>query len=84
MKLRSIPSLRVHGSRLAKIGNSRRVRLIRHVCLVHIKTASLDLSKQQYEGNFQKDNSMGKEAPGSKPQAEKVIVLKSSENKRAD
>ncbi len=84
MKLKSIPSLHVHGSRLAEIGNSQRVRLIRRVYLVRIKTASLDLSKRQYEGNFQKDDSMGREAPGSKAQAEKVIVQKSSENERAD
>ena len=83
MKLRSIPSLHVHGSRLAEISNSRRVRLIRHVCLVQIQTASLDLSKRQYDGNFQKDNSLEKEALRSKTQAEKVIA-KSSENERAD
>ena len=83
MKLRSIPSPHAHGSRLAEISNSRRVRLIRHVRLVHIQMASLDLSKRQYDGNFQKDNSMDKEAPGSKAQAEKVIA-ESSENERAD
>jgi hypothetical protein len=83
MKPISIPSLHVHGSKLAKISNSQKVRFIHHVCLVHIKTAILDLSKRQYESNFQKENPVG-EAPGSKTQAEKVIVQKSSENVRVD
>jgi hypothetical protein len=80
MKLRSIPSLHVHGSRLAKISNSQRVRFIHNVCLVHITTANLDLSKQQYEGNFQKDNPAEREAAASKAHTEKVIVLKLSKN----
>ena len=84
MKPISIPSLHVHGSRLAKISNSQRVRLIHYIRLVHIKTVSLDLSKRQYDSNFQKDNPVGGEAPGSKTRAEKVLVLKSSENERAD
>lgn len=84
MKLRYIPSPHAHGSRLAKISNSRRVRLIRHVYLVHTQTASLDLSKQQYDSNFQKGDSMDGKVPGSKARAEKVIVLKPSQNEHVD
>jgi hypothetical protein len=74
--VRSIPSLHVHGSRLAKISNSQRVRFIHHVHLVHITTANLDLSKRQYESSFQKDNPAEQEAAGSKARTEKVIILK--------
>ncbi|KAH9064293.1 DEAD-domain-containing protein [Lactarius vividus] len=35
------------------------------------KTVSLDLSKRQYDSNFQKDNSMDGEAPGTKARVEK-------------
>lgn len=59
------------------------MRLIHHVCLVHITTANLDLSKRQYENNFQKDNPAEREAAGTKARTEKVIVLKSGENENA-
>ncbi len=82
MKLRSIPSPHVHGSRLAEISNSRRVRLDCHVCLVRMKMASADLSKRQYENNFQESVSKEREALGSKTQAEKVGILRLSEDVR--
>ena len=71
MKRKSTPDQHVHGFRAAKTSNSQKVCFICRVYLCYHKTANLARSKQQYENNFQKDNS--KKNVGSKAQVEKVF-----------